>query len=102
MIQSIQDNNVSDTEIKNQLDHWRTVATSGTFEEAMTALETIVAALDGGELSLEVSIESFEVGAALVSRCSGLLENARVRVSNLMTDDTQDDDIVESLTDPYE
>ncbi|MCA9858922.1 MAG: exodeoxyribonuclease VII small subunit [Thermomicrobiales bacterium] len=59
---------------------WQTASVDGTFEEAMEALESIVALLDTGELTLDQSIESFETGARLSARCQRLLEQAELRV----------------------
>lgn len=46
----------------------------------MDALETIVQMLDGGELTLEQSVECFELGARLSNRCQRLLEEAELRI----------------------
>ena len=46
----------------------------------MSALEAIVALLDGGELTLDQSLDCFELGARLSNRCQRLLEQAELRV----------------------
>lgn len=55
-----------------------------TFEEAMKRLEEIVQGLEGGELSLENSLEIFEEGMKLVSFCSNKLEEAEKKVTMLV------------------
>jgi exodeoxyribonuclease VII small subunit len=59
---------------------WQTASVDGSFEEAMTALEEIVSLLDSGELTLDQSLECFELGAKLGNRCQRLLEQAELRV----------------------
>lgn len=46
----------------------------------MQALEAIVALLDAGELTLDQSLDCFELGARLSNRCQRLLERAELRV----------------------
>lgn len=53
------------------------------FEEALECLEEVVRDLEGGELSLEDSLQRFERGVRLVSLCSERLKAARLRVSKL-------------------
>ena len=53
------------------------------FEQALAQLEQLVARLEGGELSLEDSLETFERGIALVRLCSARLEAAELRVTRL-------------------
>jgi exodeoxyribonuclease VII small subunit len=59
---------------------WRQASESGTFEESMAALESIVALLDTGELNLDQSLDCFEIGARLNGRCQLLLEQAELRI----------------------
>jgi exodeoxyribonuclease VII small subunit len=54
-----------------------------TFEEAMAALERIVAQLEQGQLSLEQSVELFEQGVRLAKACGDRLDSAKLRVSRL-------------------
>ena len=56
------------------------------FEDAIVMLEDVVAELEGGDLSLEVSLELFERGVGLSRRCRELLEGARRRV-DLLTEE---------------
>lgn len=68
-----------------------------TFEEALAELESIVAQLETGELTLEASLSLFERGQQLASRCNMQLENASIRIEQL----TEDGEIIE-LTSPSE
>ena len=55
------------------------------YEEALTELEGIVAALEGeaSRNTLEEAMKLFERGQALVARCSALLEAAELKVQKL-------------------
>ncbi len=53
------------------------------FEEAMSRLEEIVRALDGGTAGLDASLGLFEEGIALVKFCNAKLEGAEQRVKLL-------------------
>jgi exodeoxyribonuclease VII small subunit len=68
------------TDLATSMTAWQRASDEGTFEEAMTALEAIVALLDAGELSLDQSLDCFELGARLSNRCQRLLEQAELRV----------------------
>lgn len=50
------------------------------FEEALAELESIVAALERGEMSLEESLAAFERGIGLVRLCQQALDRAEQRV----------------------
>ena len=54
-----------------------------TFEAAFAELETIVAALEGEQSSLDISLALYERGQALVKRCGALLEKAELQVRKL-------------------
>lgn len=66
--------------LASSLTEWRQASESGTFEESMAALESIVALLDAGELTLDQSLDCFEIGAQLNDRCQSLLEQAELRI----------------------
>ena len=51
-----------------------------TFEEAMAALEQVVASLEKGEVPLEQSIALYERGAALKAHCAAKLRDAEEKV----------------------
>ncbi len=54
------------------------------FEESMKRLETIVEELEGGELSLEESIASYEEGVKLSRRLTLTLDEAEKRIERLV------------------
>ncbi len=53
------------------------------FEQALAELETLVEALEHGELSLEDSLKRFERGIELSRTCQGALAAAEQRVEIL-------------------
>ncbi len=61
------------------------------FEAALQELETIVAQLEAGDLTLEQSLALFERGQLLAKRCHARLDEASLRVEQL----TADGEIVE-------
>lgn len=54
------------------------------FEESLTKLEAVVAKLEGGELTLEQSVELYEQGMQLSELCKAELDRAEGRVQMLM------------------
>ncbi len=58
------------------------------FEDCLTRLEQIVAALEGGNLSLEESLKVYEEGVALARHCAHYLDDAERRIEILAKDDT--------------
>ena len=54
------------------------------FEESLTRLESVVARLEGGELTLEQSVELYEQGVQLSELCKAELDKAEGRVQLLM------------------
>ncbi len=58
--------------------------TDKSFESAMERLEEIVKSLEGGEMSLGKSLETFEEGMRLAGYCSDELEAAEKKVSLLV------------------
>ncbi|GHC24419.1 hypothetical protein GCM10010082_16240 [Kushneria pakistanensis] len=54
------------------------------FAGALAALETLVRRLESGDLSLEASLEDFEHGIALVRDARVRLEQAELRVQQLL------------------
>ncbi len=57
---------------------------SVTFEESMSRLDEIVAALEAGDVSLEESIKLFEEGTKLIATCTELLDAAELKVTKLV------------------
>jgi len=53
------------------------------FEEALRELETIVASLERGDVSLDDAIAAFERGTALKAHCQARLEEARMKVEQI-------------------
>jgi exodeoxyribonuclease VII small subunit len=54
------------------------------FEQSLDELEQLVARMEGGELSLDESLRSFERGIALFRNCQNALEQAELRVKLLL------------------
>ena len=53
------------------------------FEDALTELESIVASLESGEVSLDAAINAFERGTELKTLCQDRLEEARMKVEKI-------------------
>jgi len=56
------------------------------FEEAFEELAALVGQLESGDLPLEESLALFERGQALAARCSQLLEQAELKLRQLVPD----------------
>lgn len=56
------------------------------FETAMKELESIVSALEAGEVSLEDSVKHYERGAALKEHCQKKLAEAEEKVAKITLD----------------
>jgi exodeoxyribonuclease VII small subunit len=54
-----------------------------TFEQAYERLTEIAAELEGGETSLDESIERYEEGMKLIARCQKILEQAEAKIELL-------------------
>lgn len=65
------------------------------FEQSLDELEQLVAKMEGGELSLDESLRSFERGIALFRNCQNALEQAELRVKLLL--DPNDPDSAEDF-----
>ena len=61
------------------------------FSDALAELETIVSALESGQLELEDSIARYERGVALLRACQAQLAEAEQRVTMLMGELESDD-----------
>tara|TARA_Y100000991_G_C21693310_1_gene230384 strand:+ start:194 stop:532 length:339 start_codon:yes stop_codon:yes gene_type:complete len=57
------------------------------FEDALRELESIVASLERGDVSLEAAISAFERGTALKTHCQARLEEARLQVEKIKIPD---------------
>jgi exodeoxyribonuclease VII small subunit len=53
------------------------------FEEALSELETILTAIEGGEIGLEESLVKYERGTFLIQHCRGVLSSAEKQIENL-------------------
>lgn len=67
------------------------------FEQSLNELEALVERMEGGELSLDESLKSFERGISLFRHCQGTLEQAELRVRMLL--DPEDPDSAQPLED---
>ncbi len=54
------------------------------FEKALTDLETLVEDMEQGNLSLEDSLKRFEKGIALSTECQQALQNAELKIKQLV------------------
>ena len=61
------------------------------FEDVLGQLETVVSRLEGGDLSLEEALRTFEEGVRLARACAARLEDAeqRVRLLTRASDGTE-------------
>lgn len=57
------------------------------YEQALSELEAIVAALEGDERSLQETLAHFERGQALAKHCISLLEKAEMKVQQISGND---------------
>ncbi len=57
------------------------------FEKSMERLESIVADMEGGELSLDAMIKQFEEGQSLIRFCTGKLDEVERKIERLLTKD---------------
>lgn len=60
-------------------------ATEPTFEDALGKLESIVEAMEGGDLPLEQLLARFEEGTRLAKLCQDKLAAAELRIQQLET-----------------
>ncbi len=58
------------------------------FESSLNELESLVRAMDAGELTLEDSLQAFEKGIGLIRDCQQALNKAEQKVQKLI--ETQD------------
>lgn len=58
------------------------------FEDCLSRLEQIVAALEAGNLPLEESLKVFEEGITLARHCARYLDDAERRIEVLVKDDS--------------
>jgi len=58
-----------------------------TYELAFQELQQIVGSLESGKMPLDEALTLFERGQALADRCSALLEQAELRLRQLVPDE---------------
>lgn len=66
------------------------------FEDALAELESTIAQLEAGNLTLESSLALFERGQFLAEYCNSLLDKAQLKVEQL----TEDGEIVALAIEP--
>ncbi|TAL90216.1 MAG: exodeoxyribonuclease VII small subunit [Rhodanobacter sp.] len=71
-------------------------APAADFEHSLDELEQLVAKMEGGELSLDESLASFERGIGLFRHCQQSLQQAELRVRLLLDPEAPDS------TEPFE
>lgn len=54
-----------------------------TFEQAIKELTVIVNKIEAGDISLQASIEQYERGMALISRCRKILKQAEEKIEKI-------------------
>ena len=62
-----------------------------TFEQAMSRLEEIIAALENNQISLEKSVDLFQEGIKLSKICSDKLAGIEDKVSKILVDGKLED-----------
>jgi exodeoxyribonuclease VII small subunit len=67
----------------DRVERWSALAESGTFEQALGALDEVVALLESGGHGLDDTIAAYEVGTRIARRCDQLLADAELRVSQI-------------------
>ena len=73
-------------------------ATTESFEESLTDLQSIVSELEDGSLGLEASLARFERGVGLLRTCYAILESAEQKIETL----TRFNDAVQPVTSQLE
>lgn len=64
-------------------------ATTPDFEMALAELEALVTKLEGGDLSLDESLNEFKRGVELTRHCQSVLDKAQQTVEQLMNIDDE-------------
>ena len=61
-----------------------------TFEDAMNELESIVNALDKGDISLDKAIAAYDRGSKLKDHCEKKLNEAKMKVESIQMSENQE------------
>ncbi len=72
---------------------------SQNFEQALSELEALVAAMESGDMTLEESLQAFETGVRLTRECQQTLQQAEQKVQLLLADDGTTTDFPETDSD---
>lgn len=56
------------------------------FEKSISELEKLVSEMENGNITLDESIEKFEIGMKLIKECRDALQSARGRVEKILED----------------
>ena len=59
------------------------------FEDASAQLEEVVQRLEGGDLPLQEALALYERGVELANHCQGLLDQAELRVTQLLGEEEE-------------
>ncbi|MGH2615860.1 MAG: exodeoxyribonuclease VII small subunit [Thermomicrobiales bacterium] len=65
------------------LETLRALASEGSFEETLMALEAVVDHLERGRLSIDESVSWYEIGLRLSRRCTDMLQQAELRIRSV-------------------
>jgi exodeoxyribonuclease VII small subunit len=59
------------------------------YEEAIATLEEVIRALENENLTLEDSLNNYELGQKLARRCAELLKNAELKIRTIGEPETE-------------
>ena len=68
------------------------MTTKKNFEDSLKELESIVGKLESGDISLELSLEQFEVGTKLYKKCKEQLSVAEKKIA-VLTESLKEEDL---------
>jgi exodeoxyribonuclease VII small subunit len=68
------------------------MTTKKNFEESLNELELIVSKLESGDISLESSLEQFEIGTKLYRKCKEQLSVAEKKIA-LLTESLKEEEM---------
>lgn len=71
------------------------------YEQSLEELESVVNALESGDLPLDDMIDRYEHGMQLIASCQKRLAEAELRVTEIAADSANDDDDVDMDTIPF-
>lgn len=75
--------------------------TESSYEQSLEELESVVNALESGDLPLDDMIDRYERGMQLIASCQKRLAEAELRVTEIAADSANDDDDVDMDTIPF-